>query len=112
VVFVLKKNNNQGRRFFVSSVFFLFFSALNLSNSMAGDLRSDAGIEESNSHSGSPILALHAGEKHDLIPENRESMGACPQERKTQRAPGEYYFQENPLEPTEKISWPGKHCLK
>jgi mono/diheme cytochrome c family protein len=58
------------------------------------------------------LLALHDGDKHDLLPEDRENSGICPQARKTARAPDKIYHLENPLKPTKKNLVAGETLFK
>lgn len=58
------------------------------------------------------LLALHDGENHRILQEDREHSGICPQERKTVRAPDEFYHLENPLKPTKKNLMAGETLFK
>lgn len=88
----------------------LAMAVLSATGAVAGD--NQAGDSAGNADSERWLLALHTGEKHDLIPEERESSGICPQDRKTVRAPDEFYFKENPLKPTEQNRRAGETLFK
>ena len=96
--------------FWRSGLAVLAMAVLSATGAVAGDNR--AGDPTGNADSERRLLALHTGEKHDLIPEDRESSGVCPQDRKTVRAPDEFYFKENPLKPTEQNRRAGETLFK